>query len=114
MKVKSAGIVLFGLMTAASVHAGDSTGKVGQVVVGRMGNQVFIELQASQFNNWPCSTTHASGFRYAFLLNSDVAKAMLATVLTAQVSGQNLQVVGNGTCNLDSGMEDLHYVVLRP
>jgi hypothetical protein len=79
-----------------------------------MGNQVFIELQADLYTSWPCSTTHPSGFRYAFLLGTDKAKAMLSVVRTAQASGQHLQVVGTGNCNIDGSMEDVDYVVLRP
>jgi hypothetical protein len=39
---------------------------------------------------------------------------MLATILTAQAAGKDLQVVGLGTCTLDADVEDISYVVLQP
>lgn len=114
MKLKHAVAALSGLLAATTAHAGYAVGTVGQVVVGRNGNQVFIELQQATFTSWPCATIHPNGFRYSFLLNTDTAKAMLATVLMAQATGQNLQVQGHGTCNVDSSLEDVHYVTLRP
>jgi hypothetical protein len=114
MKITYLAAALCGLLATVSAHAGYSTGTVGQLVVGRMGNQVFIELQSDEYTNWPCSTTHSSGFRYAFPLGSDKAKAMLSVALTAQATGQHLQVVGTGTCGIDGSLEDVDYVVLRP
>jgi len=105
---------LFGLLLVTSANAGHATGKVGQVVVGRMGNQVFIELQASTFSDWPCATTHPDGFRYAFLITHAMGREMLAAVLTAQASGQDLMVIGTGSCSLDASLENVDYVVLRP
>jgi hypothetical protein len=114
MKPTHIAMTVFSVLAAASAQAGYATGKVGNVVVGRNGNQVFIEVQATTFTSWPCATTHPDGYRYSFLLSASAGKEMLATVLTAQASGQSLQVVGKGTCTIDSSLEDADYVVLRP
>jgi hypothetical protein len=114
MKLKCLVVALASLLATMSAYAGGATGTVGQVMVGRLGNQVFIELHADQYSGWPCSATHSSGFRYAFLLGSDKAKAMLSIILTAQATGQQLQVVGSGNCGVDASLEDVDYVVLRP
>lgn len=113
MKFRSL-VLMFGLMLAVSAQAGYGTAKVGQVMVGRLGNQVYVELLTQSYSGWPCATTHPSGFRYAFLLTSPGARDMLATILSAQVSGQSLQVVGSGSCSIDPTLEDIAYVVLRP
>lgn len=114
MKLKCLAVALASLLSTVSAYAGGATGTVGQVMVGRLGNQVFIELHAAQYSAWPCSTIHPSGFRYAFLLGSDKAKAMLSIILSAQTTGQQLQVVGSGNCSVDASLEDVDYVVLRP
>ncbi|WP_129777617.1 hypothetical protein [Peristeroidobacter soli] len=114
MKIGYSLVAMAGLFVTLSAHAGHSTGTVGQLVVGRMDTQVFIELQSDTYTSWPCASTHPSGFRYAFLLGTEKAKAMLSVVLTAQATGQHLQVVGTGSCTIDSTMENVDYVVLRP
>jgi hypothetical protein len=95
-------------------QAGNAIGKVTQVLVGRLGTQVYIGLAAPQFASWPCASTHPSGFRYALSLTWPGAREMLATILTAQAAGKDLQVVGLGTCTLDADVEDISYVVLQP
>jgi hypothetical protein len=107
-------IVLITTLVAEPVHAGYAVGKVTQVLVGRLGTQVYIGVAAPQFVDWPCASTHPSGFRYAFVLSQSAAREMLATILTAQATGKNLQVVGAGTCTVDATMEDISYVVLQP
>jgi hypothetical protein len=94
--------------------AGYAIGEVRQVLVGRLGDQVYVDLAATQYVSWPCGGTHPSGFRYAFLLSSPAGKSMLATVLVAQATGKPLQIVGAGTCSIDPTIEDANYVVLQP
>jgi hypothetical protein len=93
-------------------HAGDGVGTVGQVLVGRNGNQVFFELLNPTINGWPCGSTHPSGFRYVFLLTGP-GDAMLAAVLAAQAAGREIQVVGAGVCNIESNLETASYVIVR-
>mgnify|MGYP001562249235 CR=1 FL=1 len=107
-------LIALGAALATSTHAGDSIGKVGQILVGRMGSQVYVELVTTQYNGWPCTSIHPNGFRYAFLLSSSGAREILATVLAAQTSGKSLQVVGTGACTINTTMEDVGYVVLQP
>jgi hypothetical protein len=102
------------LMVQWTAHAGDGNGVVGQVVVGRLGNEVYIQLLNPGISSWPCNGTHPNGFRYAFLLSQPAGEAMLSTVLTAQATGKKLLVVGTGACTIDSTIEDVHYVVLQP
>lgn len=61
-----------------------------------------------------CSATHTSGFRFAFLLTRSGAKELLVSVLAAQTTGRNVQIVGTGECTIDPSLEDLSYVVLMP
>jgi hypothetical protein len=84
------------------------------VLVGRQGNQVYLEILDTAYVGWPCGTPHPNGFRYAFLLTTPGAKEMLATALAAQTSGKKLLVVGTGTCSQDPSLEDVSYVVLQP
>jgi hypothetical protein len=60
MKLQQIGAALLGLLTATCVYAGNATGKVGKVSVGRLGNQVFIELQAEAYAAWPCTITFSA------------------------------------------------------
>jgi hypothetical protein len=102
------------LMVPWAVHAGYGIGTVGQVLVGRLGDQVYVELLDPSISSWPCGGTHPNGFRYAFLLSSPGGEAMLSTVLTAQASGKRLQVVGAGVCTIDATVENVTYVILQP
>ena len=91
--------------------AGYGVGNVGQVMVGRVGDQVYVELTSATITSWPCASTHPSGFRYAFLISQAGGREMLATILAAKAAGQILQVVGNGACTIDPTLEGVSYVV---
>jgi hypothetical protein len=107
-------IVSITTLVAAPVHAGYATGRVTQLLVGRLGTEVYIGVAAPQFVDWPCAGTHPSGFRYALVLSQPAAREMFAAILTAQATGKDLQVVGAGTCTVDATLEDIMYVVLQP
>ena len=104
------GAVLCG---ATRAFAGYGVGTVGQLMVGRLGDQVYVELLSASFNGWPCSSTHPNGFRYAFLLSQAGGRDMLATILAAKAAGQTLQIVGSGTCTIDATLENALYVVAQ-
>lgn len=96
---------------ASHAHAGGGSGTVGQVVVGRQGHQVFVELTNESISDFPCASVHPNGFNFAFSTQSSGGKDMLATVLAAKASGAHLYFVGNGTCNQDSMIEDASYII---
>ena len=93
--------------------AGNGTGVVHQVLVGRAGHEVYFDIEGT-INGFPCAGTHPAGFDYAFSLTNHAAgREMLSAILTAYASGKTLSVQGDGTCTVDSSMEDVGYVTLR-
>lgn len=96
---------------STAANAGNGQGTIGQLVVGRMGNQVFVQLLNPSYNQFPCGSPSV-GFTYAFLLSNPGGKEMLATVLAAKASGTTVLLVGAGGCTIDSTMEDVAYVWL--
>lgn len=104
----------FGLLLSCFTLEGEASnlqGQIGNMVVGRNGNQVFVQLQAQTSAEFPCASHHPN-FQYAFLTTNSGGKDMLATLLAAKMSGQAVLIVGSGVCNVDSQMEDVAYVWL--
>jgi hypothetical protein len=116
--MRTLGTVLVSFLTmlfATHAHPGDGDGEVGKVVVGRVGEQVFVELLNAQIRNFPCSNTHPNGYQYAFSLQTHAAgKAMLATILAVKGTGKRLFVQGNAICTISSNLEDVSYVIALP
>jgi hypothetical protein len=99
-----------GLACVPAAFAGNAYGTVGNVLVGRLGNQVYVQLVNATVSGWPCASS-VPNWGYAFLLDAPGGRDMLATVLAAKAAGQLLQVVGNGTCTIDPTLENVSYVV---
>jgi hypothetical protein len=94
----------------ASAWAGYGVGEVGQLMVGRLGNQVYVELLNVSVSGWPCATTHPNGFRYAFLLDVTGGKEMLASLLAAKASGLQVRIVDTAACTIDTSLANVAYV----
>jgi hypothetical protein len=110
-KVKMA-LVMAALAAAASQSfAGTGQGKVGSMVVGRLGYQVFVQITDATFAQFACGTPNANNWTFAFSTQNPGGKDMLATVLAAKTSGATLIFVGNGQCTQDPAMEDVSYVI---
>jgi len=73
---------------------------------------VYVELLDASIAGFPCASTHPNGIRYAFSLQAQGAREMLATLLAAKAAGQTIEFVGTDTCTIDSQMEDVSYVWL--
>lgn len=97
------------VLLGGTVSAGTGSGTIGQMIVGRMGNQVYVQLLNPSIINFPCASPH-SIFHFAFLITNSGGKEMLATLLAARASGQSIYLVGAGTCNVDPQTEDVSYV----
>jgi|SRR4051812_31301952 hypothetical protein len=104
-------MVLLSVVFTTSVFAGNGTGAVGQMVIGRMGEQVYVELVNPTLNSFPCATQHFR-FQYAFLTSKPGGKEMLSALLAAKATGQPVLIVGSATCTIDPQMEDVSYVWL--
>jgi len=108
---RTIGLVI-GLLMCSQAVAGYGIGTVGQVMVGRLGTQVYVEIRGTFPGGFAC-TVRTDGLRYAFLLSNSGGKEMLATILAAKATGGTLQVVGAGTCSQDPGLEDVSYVTAQ-
>jgi len=98
------------LFSANAYSAGQ--GDVGKVVVGRGGDQVYVELTNASVPDFACSSTHPNGYQYAFSLQTHPnGKAMLATILAAKAAGKRILVQGLGACTIDPTIEDAAYVI---
>jgi hypothetical protein len=95
-----------------SAHAGYATGDVGKVLVGRNGQEVYIELVNASITDFPCASSHPNHYQYAFSLQSHAAgKAMLSVILAAKSTGHRIFIQATGACTIDSRIEDLSYVI---
>jgi len=105
---------LLAIALTHSAYATTGTGKVGNILVGRSGTQVYVQLIAPTIvGTWPCASTRPD-YTYAFTLTQGGANAMLATLLAAQLSGKSVSVQGANICNQDFAIEDVSYLVLLP
>ena len=94
-------------------YAGTGSGLVKKLLVGRNGAEVYFELEGTK-TGFPCSSSHPSGYDYAFSLTGHGAAAELyATLLAAYASGATIDVQGTGACTVESRLEDVSYLVLE-
>lgn len=94
-------------------YAGVGVGTVTKVLVGRMGNEVYVSV-AGNINAFPCASAHPNGWNYAIsLTNNPAGKDILSALLVAYTAGKTVEVQGVGTCTIDSTLEDIGYVILR-
>ena len=71
------------LPIAIPATAGGGVGTVDQLLVGRNGHEVYVSISGT-ITDFPCSTSHPSGFNFAFsLTNHQAANGMLATLNAA-------------------------------
>jgi len=104
--------VLF--ITVPQAYATSDTGSVGMVLVGRLGDQVEFQVFSETSN--ACATVHPSGYKYAISMSGTPgAKIILAALLSAQATKQQIIVQGLGTCGaVDSSLEDVGYIIVKP
>lgn len=96
------------------VKAGSGAGTVNQLLVGRNGHEVYVEI-VGEISNFSCSESHPSGFNFGFSLSDhNAAKEMLAVLTAAQLSGKQVLIQGEGVCtSYDPRLESASYVILQ-
>ncbi len=98
-------------ITSTGVQAGTTqTGKVGKLIIGREGHQVYINIKDIAQT---CNKDHGMGFNYAFSLRDhEAGKEILSALMAAQIANKQVTVQGFGTCTITESMEDVHYIYL--
>jgi hypothetical protein len=94
---------------SAAAAAGDMSGVIKEIHLGPVyGTKVFLKVQGTATNQPACVTNPD----YAFVFDQDSAtgRALLATVLTAQSSGQSVKLNGYNSCALFGTVEDLRWI----
>lgn len=99
------------LALAGVAAAGDMSGVVQEVHLGPVyGTKVFLEVIGTATGQPACQTD--AGYQFVFDVNDPTGRALLATALAAQVSGQHVKVNGNNQCTLFGTVEDLRWISL--
>ncbi|WP_153067088.1 hypothetical protein [Steroidobacter cummioxidans] len=92
--------------------AGDMTGVIREVHLGPVyGTKVFLKIDGTA-TTLPPSCQTDTGYKFVFDADSPTGRALLATALAAQVSGQNVKLNGYNECNLFGTVEDLRWLSL--
>jgi hypothetical protein len=106
-----------GILAAAGMFAisgqalaGYGIGKVGAILVGRLGYQVYVQITSASFVSFACGTP-STMWQFAFSTQGQSGRDMLATLLAAKATGTDVQLVGANTCTQDANLEDVMYVV---
>ena len=103
-------VILFVMTLDAS--ATNITGTINSLSVGRLGDQIFVDLDTNVPNI--CGTPHPNGFEYAFLISeNDAAAEIVGALMLAYNSGKSVTIVGLNVCTIDTRVEDMSYVILR-
>ena len=86
----------------------NNTGVISTLIIGRGQNEVMFGFSNASPNS---CVNHHPQLQYGFRLdNRPDAKAMLAALIAAKVSGQTIGLVGSNNCNLDGPDYDVEEV----
>jgi hypothetical protein len=108
-KVLATAICGLAMPLATPALASSQTGLVGYVVPDNNGAPSVFSVNGSRTTKPACAT---DDFWAIANPTSDSAKVMYATILTAQIAGRTVQVVGAGTCNsVQPTRENVSYVI---
>lgn len=98
------------LLTATSLdlRAEISTGLVTKMEYGPVyRGLVFVDIEGE--TNTECATNR-NGFDYAFDASTEAGKLVFSSLLAAQRSGVEVTLSGEGTCTLNTTIEDLRWM----
>ena len=100
------------MATLASFEASaDALGKVDQLLVGRQGNQVFVQVDGS-VDSINCRTRN--DWHYFLELDTLGGKEIYSALLGAKISGQEIKILSSGNCDdTGQGLELINYIVLQ-
>ena len=95
-----------------SVLAGDQSGSVLDIRVASLTNWNASHVMIN--GTWNSRPACATIGWWAFDIDTPSGRAMLATLLTAKVTGKTVILWGAGTCTLNGVMETLLQVSIQP
>src|SRR5688572_12712122 len=103
---------LAAVMTFATAHAGQATGVVANVIVRDSDGLTYVTLSTAPTGRPACAANTA----YWMIPNesSETGKKMYALLLSAQLAGRPVEIVGKNTCVRWGDGEDILYVNLLP
>lgn len=106
-------VLAVSLGIATQANAGYTTGTIDNLLVGRLGNEVYVGMIGSPTAQ-PCLTNGIlSGYQYAFSLNEQGGKEQYQTLLAAYFFGHQVQIVGTGQCSsYNNKLEEVSYVTM--
>jgi len=103
------GFVCGALLMSSPALASSQSGTVGYVVADNNGAPGVFSVNGARTTKPACAT---DDFWAIANPTTDSAKAMYATILTAQIAGRQVNVVGTGTCNsVQTTRENVSYVI---
>jgi len=108
--MKSAIGFIVAVLSSAAAY-GNGTGTVTALAVGRSGYQVLVQLEGTVD---PVGCRTRTDYQYYLDLSTTGAQAILAALLAAKASAQNIVVQSTGSCDTaGNGLEVIGYVVLQ-
>jgi hypothetical protein len=95
----------------SSTVTANGIGTVTALLVGRLGNQVFVKISGS-VDSVRCRTR--TDWHYFLDLTSPGAKEIYSALLTAKATNQNVTIQSTGTCDsTGQNLEQVAYVILN-
>ncbi len=107
-------VALLSLIAISSSVYGNSFvigAMIRQIYLHPTSRHVYVEIDVEPINKPACATNAV--YDYAFQQNNGIAGGgVLAVLLSAKLTGDNLTIVGTGTCTIYPNMEDINNVIL--
>jgi hypothetical protein len=105
-------VLMTAMVVAANAHAGQGTGTVSRLIVRDSDGLVYVTLSTPPTGRPSCAA--ASTYWMIPNENSETGKKLYALLLSAQLAGRVVQIVGTNTCVRWGDGEDILYVILDP
>jgi hypothetical protein len=109
---KSVVAIVAATLAAANACAGEGIGTVSTLIVRDTDGLVYVVLSSPPTGRPSCAS--ATPYWMIPNENSETGKKLYALLLSAQLAGQVVQIVGKNVCTRWVDGEDIQYVQLNP
>jgi hypothetical protein len=100
------------IMACATAHAGEGIGTVNRLIIRDSDGLIYVDLSAAPTGRPSCAST--TTYWMIPNENSETGKKLYALLLSAQLAGRTVSIVGKNACVRWGDGEDILYVILDP
>ena len=99
------------LTVSLTLKAGELIGvpKIA-IVHGHSSNWFYVAIPGATYTSKPACSNNAKNLLVATIASPDGANRLFSYLLSAEVSGKEVKIIGSGNCDAQSGYETLSYV----